>query len=257
MKAYIRDIAPEKERILKLYTGKAKIFENFGIEKQLKTLFGQTVSLPSGGYIVIEHTEALHVVDVNSGNKSNTETDQETTALNVNMEAASELARQLRLRDMGGIIVIDFIDMKKAENRKKVYDHMRSEMKSDRSKYTILPLTKFGLMQITRQRVRPELNIVTKENCPTCNGTGKITASIAVSDQIIHDLDYILAKQNERGLAIVVHPYLHAFFTAGLFSSYQWKWFFKYRRWVKIEIDTSLALTQYIFFNKRRERIEI
>lgn len=255
IKSYIKTIAPEKEKIVKLYNGKTKIFENFGIEKQLKSLFGQTVSLPSGGYLVIEHTEALHVIDVNSGNKSNTETDQETTALHVNMEAATEISRQLRLRDMGGIIVIDFIDMKKAENRKKIFDHMKNEMKSDRSKYTVLPLTKFGLLQITRQRVRPELNIVTQETCPTCGGTGKISASIMVSDQVENDLDFILNKQNEKGITIVLHPYLHAFFTKG-FPSKRMKWFLKYNTWINLVPDSSFALTSFIFYNKRKEKIE-
>jgi ribonuclease G len=151
----------------------------------------QTISLPQGGYVIIEHTEALHVIDVNSGNKSNQESDQETTALKTNLVAAKEIARQLRLRDMGGIIVIDFIDMKKADNKKAIYDAMRQEMKDDRSKNTVLPLTKFGLMQITRQRVRPEVNIVTKETCPSCNGTGKIQASILVADQLEKDLEHI------------------------------------------------------------------
>lgn len=166
---YIASIVPEKEKIVKLHNTKAKIFEQYGIEKQLKMLFGQSVSLPGGGYLVIEHTEALHVIDVNSGNKSNAQSDQETTAVTVNTQAAVEVARQLRLRDMGGIIVIDFIDMKKAEHKKQVYNKMKEAMEVDRSKYTILPLTKFGLMQITRQRVRPELELQTKECIPSWN----------------------------------------------------------------------------------------
>lgn len=256
IKGYIRTIAPEKERIVKYYNGKAKIFESFGIEKQMKTLFGQSVSLPSGGYLVIEHTEALHVIDVNSGNKSNTESDQETTALKVNLEAAAEIARQLRLRDMGGIIVVDFIDMRKVEHRKKVYDHMKAEMKTDRSKYTILPLSKFGLMQITRQRVRPEINIVTKEQCPACNGTGKISASIAIADLIQNNIDYILSKQNEGGISLAVHPYLYYYFRQGFFS-FQLKWYFKYYKWVKIVKDTSLAITDYRLTNRIGELIQV
>ncbi|PWJ44896.1 Rne/Rng family ribonuclease [Sediminitomix flava] len=256
IKNFIHQIAPEKENIVKLYSGKAKIFEHYGIEKQLKVLFGQTVSLPNGGYLVIEHTEALHVIDVNSGNKSNSESDQETTAFNVNIEAGTEIARQLRLRDMGGIIVIDFIDMKKAEHRKKVYDHMRKEMKSDRSKYTILPLSKFGLMQITRQRVRPELNIVTQEKCPSCGGTGKISASIIIPDQIEGHLDYILAKQNEKKVTLYVHPFLFAYFKNG-FPSRQMKWFLQYYRWVKIVEDSSLGISDYRFQNSRGEQIEL
>jgi ribonuclease G len=218
IKGYMQHIAPDKIKILKRHNGKAKIFEQLGIEKQLKSLFGKSVSIPGGGYLIIEHTEALHVIDVNSGNKSNTENNQEDTALKINMLAAREIARQLRLRDMGGIIVVDFIDMKKAENKRKVYNKMKEEMQGDRSKFTILPLSRFGLMQITRQRVRPELNISTKEKCPTCNGTGAITPSILISDRIEQDLDYLLSKQNESVISLIVHPYLHSFFTAGIFS---------------------------------------
>jgi ribonuclease G len=182
VKTYLKTIAPDKEKILKLYQGKVKIFENFNVEKQVKALFGKTVSMPGGGYLIIEHTEALHVIDVNSGNKSNSEVDQEATALAVNLESVKEIARQLRLRDMGGIIVVDFIDMKDPENRKIVFEKMKEELKPDRSKTTVLPLSKFGLMEITRQRVRPELNITTMEICPSCDGTGKISASIAIAD---------------------------------------------------------------------------
>ena len=256
VKGYIQRIAPDKEKIVKQYNGKSKLFENFGIEKQLKSLFGQSVTIPRGGYLIIEHTEALHVVDVNSGNKSNSEKDQETTALNVNLQAVSEVARQLRLRDMGGIIVIDFIDMRKAENKRAVYDKMKEEMKRDRAKNTVLPLTKFGLMQITRQRVRPELNIVTKEICPTCGGTGKISPTLLVSDQIEKNLEYILVKQNEKQLTIALHPFVHAFFTKGIISR-RVKWFFKYKRWVKLEVDSSLGLLDYNFHNKAGEQIEL
>ncbi|GJM59600.1 MULTISPECIES: Rne/Rng family ribonuclease [Persicobacter] len=253
---YIRSIAPDKEKIVKHYTGKAKIFENFGVEKQLKSLFGQSVSLRNGGYLIIEHTEAMHVIDVNSGNKSNAEADQETTALKVNLEAANEVARQLRLRDMGGIVIIDFIDMRLPENKRVLYERMKEEMKDDRSKFTILPLTKFGLMQITRQRVRPELNIQTKEVCPTCNGSGTITASIVVADQIEENIDYILTKQNEKHLTVALHPYLHAYFTAG-FLSRRMNWFLKYWRWVNLEKDSSLGLTEFVLRTKDGEEIEI
>ncbi len=198
VRSYVNKIAPDKEKILKLYQNRVKVFESFNIEKQLKTSFGKSVSIANGGYLIIEHTEALHVIDVNSGNKSNQEDNQETTALKVNLEAASEVARQLRLRDMGGIIVVDFIDMRKSENRKKVYDRIKEVMKDDRSKHTVLPLSKFGLLQITRQRVRPELNIATREVCPTCNGTGQITAAISIADQIEKTLDHILTAQNEK-----------------------------------------------------------
>ncbi|MGF1639052.1 MAG: ribonuclease E/G [Cyclobacteriaceae bacterium] len=256
VRTYIQQIAPDKEKIIKRHTGKAKIFEHFGIEKQLKTLFGRSVSLPFGGYLIIEHTEALHVIDVNSGNKSNAEVDQESTALKVNTEAAKEIARQLQLRDMGGIIVIDFIDMRRPENKRVLYEKMKECMKEDRSKFTILPLSKFGLMQITRQRVRPELNIKTLETCPTCNGTGKITPSILISDQIEKDIEFLITKQNELGFSIALHPYLYAYFTKGIISK-KIKWFFAYKRWINLISDSSLAIMEYHFYNKLGEQIEL
>ncbi len=259
IKGYVKSFAPDKEKIIKLHnSNKSKLFEVTGIEKQLKSLFGKTVSMPGGGYLVIEHTEALHVIDVNSGNSGNKSSseDQETTALQVNMEAAKEIARQLRLRDMGGIIVVDFIDHKKAENRRLIYEKMKEEMKGDRSRFTVLPLSKFGLMQITRQRVRPEMNVTTMETCPTCNGTGKIAASILVSDLIEHNLDFVLSKQNEKGISVSLHPFLHAYFTKGVYSR-QWKWFMKYKTWIRVEQDTSLGVTDFKFRNKHGDEIEI
>lgn len=255
-KAFIKQIAPDKEKILKLHNGKNKVFEQQGIEKQLKSLFGRTVSLPSGGYLIIEHTEALHVIDVNSGNKSNAATDQEITALNVNLEAAKEIARQLRLRDLGGIIVVDFIDMRKVEHKQQVFDRMKQEMADERSKYTILPLSKFGIMQITRQRVRPEMNIVTLETCPTCNGTGKVSATILVTDSIEATLHYLITKQNEPYLNLYLHPFLFAYYTKGVYSK-RVKWLFKYKRWITITKDSSLGITDYRFVNKSEEVIQV
>jgi ribonuclease G len=256
IKAFIRTISPEQEKIVKLYAGKAKLFEFYGIERQIKSAFGQTVSLKGGGYLVIEHTEALHVIDVNSGNKSNREEDQETTALSVNTEAAREIARQLRLRDMGGIIVVDFIDMKNPEHKRLIYKIMKEELSQDKAKSTVLPLSKFGLMQITRERVRPQLNIVTMEVCPACNGTGKIGASILVSDQIERQLEYLIRKQNERHLVLAVHPYLYAYFTKG-FPSVRMRWFFTYWRWIRLEENTSLGITEFKFLNREGEEIQL
>lgn len=256
IKAYIEQIAPDKLKLLKHYTGKVKTFEHFGLEKQLKSLFGKTVSIPGGGYLVIEHTEALHVIDVNSGNKSNTEADQEATALNVNLTAAREVSRQLRLRDLGGIIVIDFIDMKSAESRQKIFDVVKEEMKRDRSRFTILPISKFGLMQITRQRVRPELNIATVEVCPTCNGTGKISASILVTDLIDAAIDDLLGQQNQKSITLYVHPFLHSYYTKG-FVSRQMKWYMKYYKWVKIMKDTSLGITNFKVVDEHGDDIEM
>ncbi|QDA59699.1 Rne/Rng family ribonuclease [Hymenobacter jejuensis] len=256
MHSYLQKIAPDKMGLLKLHTGKVKVFEQHGIEKQLKTLFGKTVTVPGGGYLVIEHTEALHVIDVNSGNKSNQESDQEATALHVNLSAAREVARQLRLRDMGGIIVVDFIDMKSAESRKKVEDAVKDIMKSDKARFTILPITKFGLLQITRQRVRPAENIVTGEVCPTCGGTGKISASILVTDEIDNSIEDLLVTQNQSGITLYVHPFLHAYYTKGLVSK-QMKWYLKYYKWVKVMKDTSMGLTDYRIEDERGEEIEL
>lgn len=256
IKTFIKEIAPEKEKIAKFYHGKAKIFEAFGIEKQLKTSFGQSVSMPNGGYLIIEHTEALHVIDVNSGNKSNTEDNQEDTALKVNLEAAEEIARQLRLRDMGGIVVIDFIDMRRTENKRQLYAKMKEVMKEDRSKHTILPLSKFGLMEITRQRVRPELSIKTGEVCPTCSGSGKISASIQVAEDIENTVKYVMTSQNERNVTIALHPYLFSYFTGGIFSR-RVKWFLKYFRWVRVVEDSSLALTEFEMLNSHGEQLSL
>jgi ribonuclease G len=256
VKAYIHNIAPDKEKIVKLYTGKAKIFEHFGVEKQIKSAFGQTVSLRGGGYLIIEHTEALHVIDVNSGNKSNREESQETTALSVNIEAAKEVARQFRLRDMGGIIVVDFIDMRGLDNKKLIYNTVKEEMEADKAKHTILPLSKFGLMQITRERVRPQMNIATKEVCPTCNGSGKIEASILVTDKIEEHVSHLFQKQNETKLTLALHPFLHAYYTKGIISK-RMRWFFKYKKTVELIRDSSLAITEYKFLNKDGEEIEL
>lgn len=256
MRSYLQKIAPDKLSLLKLHNNKIKIFEQLGVEKQLKTLFGKTVSVPGGGYLVIEHTEALHVIDVNSGSKSNQENDQEATALMINLLAAKEVARQLRLRDMGGIIVVDFIDMKAPESRKRIEDAVRDIMKTDRAKFTILPITKFGLLQITRQRVRPAETIVTGEVCPTCGGTGKISASIQVTDEIDNSIEDLLVNQNQSGITLNVHPFLHAYYTKGIVSR-QLKWYLKYYKWVKVLKDSSLGLTDYRIEDERGEEIEL
>jgi len=258
IREYIMSVEPDKEGILKLYQGKVKIFEARNVEKQLKLSFGKTVSLPSGGYLVIEHTEALHVIDVNSGSSANKadNANQETTALNVNKEAAKEIARQLRLRDLGGIICIDFIDMKNIDNRKVIYDLLKDEMATERAKHTVLPLSKFGIMQITRQRVRPDIAVSTLETCPTCNGTGTISSSLNIGETIETNLDFIMRKQNEPGLTLAVHPYLHAFFTQGIYSK-RIQWFMKYKRWINLEKDSSLGILDYQFRNKAGEQIEI
>lgn len=253
---YIKQVAPDKHSIVKLHNAKAKLFEAQGIEKQLKMLFGKSVSLKEGGYLIIEHTEALHVVDVNSGNKAIKEVDQEDTAYKTNLMAVQELARQFRLRDMGGIIVIDFIDMKNPENRKEVYECMKTELESDKAKSVVLPISKFGLMQITRQRVRPEMNIVTNEVCPTCVGSGKITASVNVINDIEENIKYVLTQQNSKNIKLIVHPFMASYITKGLISK-RLAWFFAYKGWVNIVVDTSLGLIDFKILDSNEEKIEL
>ncbi len=253
---YIRDISPELEKIVKLYKHREPIFEHFGVEKQIKAAFGKTVNLPGGAYLVVEHTEALHVIDVNSGNRTANPENQDQNALQVNKEAAREIARQLRLRDMGGIIVIDFIDMHKPQSRKELFDYLKEQMALDRAKHTILPPSKFGLVQLTRQRVRPEMNIVTNEKCPACDGTGEIKASIVLMDDIEANLQYILTEQNEKNITLCVHPYIAAYVKKGLFSC-QWKWFLNYGKWIRVKAVPSYFMTEFHFLNSKEEEIKL
>ncbi|HOV83743.1 MAG TPA: Rne/Rng family ribonuclease [Paludibacteraceae bacterium] len=253
---YIELIAPEQKDIVKLYKGELPIFDNFGITKQIKSSFGKTVSLKNGAYLIIEHTEALHVIDVNSGNRSKAGSDQEANALEVNLAAVDEIARQLRLRDMGGIIVIDFIDLHNAENRQKVYERMQEMLANDRAKHNILPLSKFGLMQITRQRVRPETHIDIEETCPTCFGTGKIKPSILFTDQLESKIDYLVNKLNIKEFTLHVHPYVEAYISKGLFPL-KWKWKQKYGKGCKIIASQNLGFLQYKFFDKKGNEIDL
>ncbi len=253
VKDYVQEIAPKKESIVKLYQSKVPIFEKYGIERQIKTAFGKTVSMSKGAYLVIEHTEALHVIDVNSGNRSNKANSQEDTALEVNLISATEIARQLRLRDMGGIIVIDFIDQTKVENRKKLFNHLRDEMKDDRAKHKILPPSKFGLIQITRQRVRPEMNIKTREENPN-DVNGEIEAPIVLVDKITQQLEQLIKKDYKK-VTLNTHPFIAAFLTKG-FPSIRSKWFFEHKKWVKILPRDAYTYLEYHFYDKNGERIK-
>ena len=256
IRTYIREIAPEKEKIVKLYNGTLPIFDHFGINKQIKGLFGKTVSFKHGAYLIIEHTEALHVIDVNSGNRSRSGNDQESNALEVNMEAATEIARQLRLRDMGGIIVVDFIDMQSQENKQQLYDKVKEVMANDRTKHNILPLTKFGLMQITRQRVRPEMTIVTNEKCPSCQGTGETKPTILFTDELERVLSFIVDKVKTRKLILNVHPFVASYLKKGLLPVYR-KWNFKYKISLKIQAVTSYHMLEYHFFDHFNNEIDL
>ncbi len=254
LKEYVSDIAPGREKIIKKYDGKLDIFEKFGVSRQIKALFGKKVPLPSGGYLIIEHTEAMHVVDVNSGNRKGAD-GQENNALATNLEAAEEIARVLQLRDMGGIVCIDFIDMHERANNKQLHATLKAAMSKDRAKHNIIPPSKFGVVEITRQRVRPQTNIITAEVCPTCNGTGEVQASILYAEEIENNLDYLVSR-GEKGIALLVHPYLEAYFKKGIISR-QVKWLFKYKTWIPVRGLSSKHLLQYAFVNKSNDEITL
>ena len=256
VKHYVTLIAPEKAGIVKHYTGQVPIFDNFNITKQIKSGFGKTVNYKHGAYLIIEHTEAMHVVDVNSGNRTRAANGQEANALDVNLGAADELARQLRLRDMGGIIIVDFIDMNLAEDRQMLYERMCKNMQKDRARHNILPLSKFGLMQITRQRVRPAMDVSVEETCPTCFGRGKIKSSILFTDQLESKIDHLVNKIGVKTFYLHVHPYVAAYINQGLISLKR-KWQFKYGFGVHVISSQKMAFLQYEFYDAQKQFIDM
>lgn len=244
IKNYVSKIAPDRVNIVKYYNGNVPIYDNFNLEKQIKQSCGRTVSFKSGAYLIIESTEALNVIDVNSGNRSKTTANQENNALEVNLAAAEEIARQLRLRDMGGIVVIDFIDMQSSENRVKLYERMKEAMAADKTKHNILPLSKFGLMQITRQRVRPVMSIDTSETCPTCLGKGKIETSVNVPEMMEKAIHEAVCDRTKGAIVVRCHPYVSAFLQKGFPSRYL-KWKFKYGLRVKLQPTAALGMVEF------------
>ena len=256
VKDYVGLIAPDKVDIVKLYKGTVPIFDNFNVTKQVKSAFGKTVNYKRGAYLIIEHTEAMHVVDVNSGNRTKAENGQEQNALEVNLGAADELARQLRLRDMGGIIIVDFIDMNLAEDRQMLYERMCKNMQKDRARHNILPLSKFGLMQITRQRVRPAMDVNVEETCPTCFGKGKIKSSILFTDQLESKIDRMVNKIGIKKFNLHVHPYVAAYINQGIISMKR-KWQMKYGMGINVIPSQKLAFLQYEFYDRKGNFIDM
>lgn len=253
---FVSLISSGQEKIVKLYKGKAPIFDQFNVTKQIKSAFGKTVSFKNGAYLIIEHTEALHVIDVNSGNRSRSGQNQETNALEVNLAAADEIARQLRLRDMGGIIVVDFIDMHGSEHKQKVFERIKTAMALDRTKHQILPLSKFGLLQITRQRVRPEMHKETEETCPSCFGKGEVKPSILFVDQLESKIDYLVNILKVKEFTLEVHPYVYAFITKGFFSVLR-GWRKKFTTKIKLKPIQTFAFLQYKFYDKSGDDIDL
>lgn len=255
LKSYIKGVAPQKEKIVNFHRSNVPIFEKYRVNRQIKSSFGKTYTMPSGAYLIIEHTEAMHVIDVNSGPKAQRR-NQEEAALAVNLESGEEIARQLRLRDIGGLIIIDFIDMRNFNNKQQLLKAMKEFMKNDRAQHTVLPLSKFGLMQITRQRVRPELEINNLEQCPSCLGTGKVTPSIVLGDEIERSVEYIINSHPKTKILLEVHPYLHAYFTKGVYTK-QWQWYFKYKKWIKLIPKEDFHLNEFKFIDAYNDEIRL
>ena len=255
MKSHLSNIDKKLLKALKYYSSKEDIFSHYGIDKQIQSSFGKTVSCPGGSYLIIEHTEALHSIDVNSGSKQARSSNQEENALATNLDAAKEIARQLRLRDMGGIVVIDFIDLRTPNFKRQLYNTLRDAMADDKAKHTILPMSKFGLIQITRQRVRPEMSIKTAEKCPTCSGTGSIVSSVMIVDNIEKHLDHLFTTAPYKQITIVTNPYLAAYLLKGV-PSMRMKWYFKYKKWVNVKSDIKYGMLAYSFFDKNNELID-
>ncbi|MFT7613131.1 MAG: ribonuclease G [Parvicellaceae bacterium] len=246
IREYVEQIEPGKGKIVKNYTGRIAIFDNHGINHQIKASFGRKVSMPTGSYLIVEHTEAMHVIDVNSGNRKGA-VDQEANALATNLESATEIARILKLRDMGGIITVDFIDMHERKNNKLLHEHFRKAMKDDRAKHNILPPSRFGVIELTRQRVRPETDIKTAEVCPSCKGTGEVTATILVIDEIENNIRYLTQEKKMKEISLLVHPFVEAYIKKGLTSSLHRKWKKNYSKKITVEGSAKLPILQYEF----------
>lgn len=253
---YIATIAPEQKRIVKLYKGDTPIFDYFDVTKQIKGSFGRIVPLKQGAYIIIEHTEAMHVVDVNSGIRAKNGMEQEQNTFQVNVNAAEEIARQLRLRDMGGIIIVDFIDMESAENRTLLYKHMQELLSGDRAKHNILPLTKFGLMQITRQRVRPAIEIKVNEQCPMCHGTGEIAPTILIDEKLERQLAYYVKERNIKSFILELNPILEGYLNRGLFNSIRKQWCKKFACRLKTKVNTNFSIFDAVWYDGNGVKID-
>jgi len=255
IKEYLRKMAPTQEKIVKVHR-RDDIFEDFGVNRQIKSAFGKQVNLKSGAYLIIEHTEAMHVIDVNSGSRKGGERGQEQNALETNLECAEEIARVLRLRDMGGIIVIDFIDMHQRSNQKLLFEKLKDCLKDDKAKHNVLPPSKFGVVEITRQRVREVTDISTEEKCPCCDGTGSVQASVLLTDQIENKLRYIAQELKPGKVKLSVHPFVAAFLKQGIFTSTRKKWAEKYKIKLEVQAEPSYSYLQYKFLNSKGEGLD-
>lgn len=244
----------DANKILRHYQGKLPIFDQYNVNKQIKSSFGKNVPFSGGAYLVIEHTEALHVIDVNSGNTSFDPSNREENVFKVNTEAVEEIARQIRLRDMGGIIVIDFIDMKDPKKKTALHQALKDAMSKDRARHNILPMSKFGLVQLTRERVRPAIEIATSEICSTCMGSGRVDSSVQLIGKIENEITYMWENMNQKGVTLRANALITHYFKAG-FPSIRMKWWLKHKRWLKLETDPNLPITGYELINADKQVI--
>jgi ribonuclease G len=256
VKAFLKTFN-HQESIVKMHRS-TDLFDAFSIHRQIKQSFGKQVNLKSGAYVIVEHTEAMHVIDVNSGNRKNsTVVNQEENALQTNVECAREIARLLRLRDMGGIICIDFIDMQNKDNQRKLSDVLRDAMKEDKAKHNVLPPSRFGVVEITRERVKPVTKVVTTEKCPSCDGKGTIQSSLLFTEEIENNIRFLSEEGTHKQLRLAVHPMVEAYMNRGFFSNITKTWSKKYKIKLRVEPSTSAALLEYHIFDKDGEEVNL
>jgi len=255
VRGYMKSIAPTQEGIVKLHKT-PDLFDSFNIHRQIKGSFAKQVNLKSGAYLIVEHTEAMHVIDVNSGNRKNaTVKDQEENALQTNIECAKEVARLLRLRDMGGIICIDFIDMQNRDNQRKLHDALREYMKEDKAKHNVLAPSRFGVVEITRERVKPVTKVNTTERCPSCGGKGVVQAPVLFTDEIENSIRFLSEEGRHKAIKIIVHPIVEAYLTKGFFDSILKRWRKKHKLKIEIEESSSSEFLEYHFQDSLGEEI--
>lgn len=257
VRAYLKSIGGGKEGIVKRHNVQ-DLFDAFNIHRQIKSSFSKQVNLKSGAYLIVEHTEAMHVIDVNSGNRKNsTVKDQEENALQTNMECAKEIARLLRLRDMGGIICVDFIDMQNKDNQRKLHEALKDFMKEDKAKHNVLAPSRFGVVEITRERVKPVTKVVTTEKCPSCDGKGVVQASVLFTDEIENSLRFLSEEGVHKVVKLQVHPIVEAYLTKGWFTNVAKRWGKKYKLKLKVEASSSATFLEYHLFGQEGEEIAL
>ena len=257
VRGYMKSIAPTQENIIKLHKS-PDLFDAFNIHRQIKGSFAKQVNLKSGAYLIVEHTEAMHVIDVNSGNRKNaTVKDQEENALQTNLECAKEIARLLRLRDMGGNICIDFIDMQNRDNQRKLHDALRDYMKEDKAKHNVLAPSKFGVVEITRERVKPVTKVTTTEKCPSCNGSGAVQAPVLFPEKLENGIRYLAEEGTHKQVKLVVHPMVEAYLTKGIFTNIAKKWRKKYGVKLVVEASSSSEFLEYHYYDAEGEEINV